>query len=565
MTELPNVSDRTADGAGRDSRRWGAPDALVAAGVLLNLAVYAALGGPLWQDGANHAARYALIARAWFGTPAPWVRVVPLPAPYLGLDAVGAILAWLLGPATGARVVGAAALSAPALGLWLLLRRTAPALRAGALAGVLLGFSFYFLNGMLSYVLGVGAALAWTAAWWPRRARCTPLARAGLGMAVAGLYTFHLSAACAALAVAGAELVLVVAGDVRAARASGEPVALGTLARTLVRNHAGRIATLATAVGAVAALWLALVPWLPPTAGVPAGAPIFRPWRSKAWALTMPFYTFGPWELVATLPAYLLAAVAWLRAGWARPNMRGIPAWQNPLACAVVVLGLLYLVTPTATAGGYSLLDIRWLLPAALLAFAAAPGARRPPPRWATGALAAGCVAHACVMLGDGRVMARDLADYDAVLAALPPVGRLVALVAGPQRFARVDPRLHYAHWQTVRTGARVGGLFAYAYAAAGKPPAAFFHFAHFRENAPGWFTDETWNELGRPALPWVRLRHDYDYVVLAGDDPAAVAAVRAGGGCLTARRGAVAAYTTRPCAVPNGYAGVFDSTASRR
>lgn len=356
---------------------WGWPDALVALGVALNLAVYAALGGMPWQDAANHAARYALIARAWFGVPAPWVRVVPLPAPYLGLDAVAAALAAVVGPAWAAHLVGAAALSAPAAGLLLLLRRTAPPLRAGALAGVLLGFSFYFLNGLLNYVLGIGAALAWVAAWWPRRAQCSAGARAALALGAGALYSLHLTAVCAALAVAGAELLAAAAADARAARTAGRRLALGAL----LRAHAGRLATLAAAAGAVGALWLALALALPPAPGVSAdSAPIFRPWPSKAWTLTMPFYTFGPWEMAATLPAYAAGLAGVLRAGWRgrAPNApQGDAAagtvWRSPAALAVLGFAALYLATPMATTAGYSLLDVRWLLPSALLAFAAVP------------------------------------------------------------------------------------------------------------------------------------------------------------------------------------------------
>ena len=56
-----------------------------------------------YHDATNNLARYVLMDRAWFGTPAPFVQVRLIPTPYIALDVLGALLVELLGPAAGLR------------------------------------------------------------------------------------------------------------------------------------------------------------------------------------------------------------------------------------------------------------------------------------------------------------------------------------------------------------------------------------------------------------------------------------------------------------------------------
>src|SRR5215472_1216694 len=65
---------------------------------LVGLALLATLG-VVWgaayfpyHDATNNLARYVLMDRAWFGTPAPFVQVRLQPTPYIALDVLGMML-----------------------------------------------------------------------------------------------------------------------------------------------------------------------------------------------------------------------------------------------------------------------------------------------------------------------------------------------------------------------------------------------------------------------------------------------------------------------------------------
>src|SRR4029077_15776424 len=100
-----------------------------------------------YHDATNNLARYVLMDRAWFGTPATFVRVRLLPTPYIALDVVGVLLVHLLGPVNGLRAMACLLVTLLPAGMYALLRVTCPARRGWALVGVLCSLSFYFLIG----------------------------------------------------------------------------------------------------------------------------------------------------------------------------------------------------------------------------------------------------------------------------------------------------------------------------------------------------------------------------------------------------------------------------------
>ena len=170
--DLPDSGSGGLDrGRGRPRlvQAW-VPEILVGLSLLANILVAFRARHFPFEDATNHLARYVLMERAFFHTPVEFISVRLLPTPYIALDLLGVGLVHLFGPGAALRILGLAALIAPAVGMWVLLRAVAPQYRGWACVGALLGFNSFLLAGFLSYVVGVGLTLAWLGVWWPRRA-----------------------------------------------------------------------------------------------------------------------------------------------------------------------------------------------------------------------------------------------------------------------------------------------------------------------------------------------------------------------------------------------------------
>jgi hypothetical protein len=142
---------------------------LLAVALLTSGAVALSFGPFPYQDTTNHLARYVLMERAWFGQPAPWTIVRLVPTPYIGVDLVGVALVHLLGPTVTLRVMALVAFTLPPIGMYVLLRVTAPAQRGWALVGVLCGFSWWYLTGGFNFSIGLGLLCLALALWWGHR------------------------------------------------------------------------------------------------------------------------------------------------------------------------------------------------------------------------------------------------------------------------------------------------------------------------------------------------------------------------------------------------------------
>jgi hypothetical protein len=208
----------------------------------------------------------------------------------------------------------------------------------------------------------------------------------------------------------------------------------------------------------------------------------------------------------------------------------------------------LFLVFPYRLDGaGY--VDMRWLLPALVLPFCATAMGRVPVQRaW----LAIPCVAtllHLGVVRHETRQLDSQLAAYRQVIDAVPPVARLLPIVANREQYGRLDPLRHFAMWHTIDGGGRVSGLLTEEERyATNPPPLTHKFFGHFREPDILYYPDERWGTqepYPLDSLDWRRIDADYDYIIVAGSDPAARAAVAPHADVVRQRPG-VALYRVR-------------------
>ena len=135
-------------------------------------------------------------------------------------------------------------------------------------------------------------------------------------------------------------------------------------------------------------------------------------------------------------------------------------------------------------------------------------------------------------------------------VARSPPSGRLLPLVADSARHGRPLVLRSYGHWYMIRQGGRVPWLFvAEGFGGEANPNE---HFAHFREPRRMYIPTERWRRAESFAIRvprgghWYdiifengwpeyldadpeRIRREYDYVLVAGRDPAVRALVPQG------------------------------------
>ena len=511
-----------ARGETRPRPRIGFEELLLAVGLVANLLAALSARHFPYQDAPNHVARYVLLERWLIGSAPPDFQITVVPTSYVGLDALGVLLVYLFGAAGALRALTAVELAALPLGLYVLLRATAPERRGWALVGVLFGFSWYLLAGFLNYTLGIALALAWLAAWWPRRAARAWGGRLMLAVGVLALFLVHLVAPLVALAVVWTDVSLVSAA------------ALARRARIAEQVRQPRVLTALVVSVPVMALYV----W-----GEQAGAGIgstpatveLRPLAGKLAALAAPFFSFSPGQALTMAAGYAVAAVGFLLAN------RGRLRLDTMFAAAAALLALYFLFPRTILPARD--IDLRWLLPAYLLPFAATGAARARDQRPALVALLVACLLHAGVVRWVARDVDRQLDGFDTVLAQLPPRSRVLPLVTDGRRYRRISPFLHYAHWHTVARDGRVPGTFSLLGTRAGDRP--YTHLAHFRARRQLYFPPNDWGTVDYSPLDWRRIAADYDYIVQAGDD-ARVRAYLSAHAWPELRVGEVALYRVR-------------------
>jgi hypothetical protein len=491
------------------------------AGLLFYLLVAMGLRHFPYQDTPNHLARYVLISKALFGVSRPDVVFRLLPTSYIALDLVGATLVRFIGTGATHYFVVTLAIALPTIGLYALLRRVAPERSSWALAAVLFGFSWYVLDGLLSYVIGVGLAFVWLACWWPRRRSRAWSTRLAFIVGILLLFTVHLSAPLIVLVVVWVDA----AYELRFASAR-RPW------RSVMLAEGVTAVLLAVAVGL---LWAWVERQLP--AGMAGSQDLeFRTPTMKLLALAAPFYSFSLAQAGVMMLAYVTILIAFVIA-----NRRALRI--NSLVVSACAFFVLFLIFPkyVGTAGA---VDVRWLLPALLLPFcASAPdhdGRATPFQNRALLIALGACVASGALIGWQAHTRDPLLDDFDRVLDELPVGARLLPIVSDRHPHPRVGTYQEYAFWHIMRRDGFVPGLFSYYGARIGDEP--YPHFAHFALTHRAYLPPQDWGLTRFTALDWQRIDQQYDYIVQAGDDER-VRAYLADHATLVARTGAMTLF----------------------
>jgi hypothetical protein len=453
-----------------------------------------------FEDTTNHLARYVLLERAWFGhgIGLPSTIVVRLqPGPYFALDAIGALIVHVVGPAIGARVIAAIAVAAIPLGFALLLNALGGEARRWAIVGVPFGFGFFTHAGFLSYVVGVGVALAFLAAWWPHRRTPTLLRVVGLIAGMALCYLMHLASALMVLVVIWIDALI-------------------------ARDRRVWLVLLLTAAVGVMYLWTTIgAPPLPLAKSAPIVLGAFG-WKAKN--IFAPFYVYSAAQATPMIAMYLGAVWFYLRANPVR-------TWRTTLGLSAAAFLVLYAIFPQlGTGGGY--VDMRWLLPAYLLVLCAAGTETKGPSRLGLQLLLAGSVLSSAVLAPTIWRIDRYLADYDSVLGELPPGKNIFPVVADDRRFGgRVIPYRHFAFWYTIRFHGTVPSLFAYS----GDGMESNWFMPYFDDTGHRYAPPVGWFGGGGQLRPlnWPRITTENDYVIVAGRDSAMRAEVARHARCI--------------------------------
>jgi hypothetical protein len=273
------------------------------------------------------------------------------------------------------------------------------------------------------------------------------------------------------------------------------------------------------------------------------GPPYFRPLGDKVLAVASPFLSFSNGQLAVMLAGFLLALAGLL--------YRHRPAdLVTPLALCGPAFLIIYFLSPRYIIGAGDV-DVRWLPAAYLLPFCMATTARPPGPG-VLKALFAICVVHALVVFAWARRIDRDLDDYDAVIAILPPEAPVLPLSTDGGRFGRVRPYEYYGLWHTIRGGGQVPGLFSGTGMRRDGPP--MHHFDHIRVLYQRYQPPPGWGERNWEPLDCAAIRHDYTYVIQAGADARVGAMIRS---CAREERriGRVTLYRVSPSDVSGGRA----------
>lgn len=497
-------------------------DLLLWLGVAVNVAVALTARHFPYQDGANHLARYVLLDQAWFGTASAEIHARWLPTSYIAVDALGAVLVHLIGPDLALRAIVVLALVLLPGGMYLLLRQTASERRGWALVGVLLGLSWYLLDGLLNFVIGAALAFIWLACWWPRRDSDAWLARCALVAGAAGLFLVHLSAPLAVLVVVWTDWGLAIVAWLRSPGGH----------RPRVRARA--LTSILTAV-AVLALWA----WVELAIGQarPGESALeFRSATEKLLTLGAPFYSFSLTQALVLATGWAVSLTAFLFIN--RADLR-----FDAIVVSSIAFLALAAISPRSVgaAGG---VDVRWLLFAYLLPFCATSEGRPRAQRAGIWLVLLASLVHAGVVHRSTRARDRMLDDVDRVLSLLPDGTRLLPIVADGNAHPRVGTYNEYAYWHVIRKAGRVPGLFNFDGTRPGD--ARFTHFAHFEVRAQPYMPPYEWGTATFTPLDWARIGDDYDYILQAGSDARVTRELERHAG-LRHREGAITLYEVHP------------------
>lgn len=483
----------------KEGMRYGGyfAELLIGAAVLANLVVVMSAKYFPYADVVNHIARYVLIHDFLFGGLSPdYVQVKFIPTAYIAVDMVGAALVHGFVPETVIRILAAACLIALPLGTYLFIKAIAPGQRALAVVGALLGFNWYFLYGFINYILGIALALMVMSWWWPRRAQLTAVQMALLGFASAALYLVHMAGTALVLLAVGLDYVVVGIVAVRERRANWRQIVFNVRAASLF------VATLC-----VAGVWLLVKSATPEYDSTPS----FRSVPSKLLHLATPFFSFSTPQAAIVASGYFASATMFL---WAVRRSIGF----NYATLLPLLLMAAYFVFPVALFGAYDV-DVRFLLPAYLLVFMIpAAAACTALIRNAAYVLAIASLIHAGVTYLYVRAIDRHLEDFRQVLAQAPNGDNVLPLVADRNQYGRIDPYRHFALWRTVERRGRVPGLFS--------GDLSGQQLAHFVVTSHLYAPDEKWGTSDFQPLDWGRIARDYKFILQAGDDPRATAAL---------------------------------------
>lgn len=475
------------------------PELLIGGGLAANLLVVLLARHFPYQDSTGHLARYVVIQRLLWGEGDPDFRFHWMPTPYIAVDLVGASLVQLFGATAAEKLIASTAVVLPVIGMYLLLRATAPGRRGWTIVAVLISFSWFLLVGLLNLVLGFGLVLCCLAWWWPRRDAdgwATPAIIAGM---VFGLFFVHLSASLFLLVVLGATLIVRVSDLI----ADRSPPAY----RDAVRLPVVRALLLGTMALIVAAgWWLATCTHSSPNAGGPV---VFRSLTSKLLGLVSAFYISSVKQAAFTALAFGSLLLIFLARNGRRLH-------RDPFFIAAVLSTLLYLVSPLVIGSGFSDIDRRWLLLAYYLPFCLfAPNARPEHPAILLFAFFL-CLINTAIIAADVKAIDYKLDDYDTVLRETPRGTRLLPLVISTGDHNRFDLYGQYGAWHTIRNDGRVPGIWSSDDGT---------HLQHFVRH---WHPYNPYTVEGLSPLDWERIAADYDYIILVTKDAALREEVRA-------------------------------------
>jgi len=420
------------------------------------------------------------------------VRFRWLPTGYIAVDVLGAALVTATSPLTALRVLVGTYIVLLPLGTFALIRAVNPRAVGWTLVACLTTFNWYFLAGFLSYSIGTALALLWLAWWWPRRRRKETAIRLLGALGIAGLFLVHMAAAATALIPVGVACVEPLL--TRSSRAH----------RFLSRRTARRLATAVTYSAPAVALDL-YMRWssaLPQT----SNAVEFRPALDKVSHLFAPFLSFSRIDGVIVIIAYATALIlCWS----SRTPRRMVSLW--PLASAAMLI--CYFVSPVYLFAAWDV-DVRFLLPALLIAFVVPKSDQpRPPSHLAVGLVFSVGLLHAADMRLRARQIDSRVTSFLTVMRSVPVGANTLVLVSHEDKDFRVDPFLHAAEWVTIEDpSSRVSGLFS------GGPNGAYL--GHFIACPQLYDVGVDWGQDGFPALDWAQIQRDYGYVALAGSNP---------------------------------------------